>query len=301
MMIRRQVLRLKAHAMTSSRAVTTQAILLRLSGLDATMLTRRIKAPCGLARYSSESAVVDANAVLAAMTDSLDNIDDSLRDGDLKSDAPWGMVIYRLSYSDDEAWRRMLTCIRTAIAERLELQDRSDLIACHSPVVVDDPVNFRNLGPDQVREKFAKWATEESERKWARKRDSNSHHLTSTRYNYCLMVDDLCLESFDKMAGAPFVKLLRKDFLPSSQDEARRIGLLDDSNSLNFPPGFWEDGVTNHEEEDVGWMYIPAVDYVDEYNRLCDGDYWYDSYVRPPFTFLNRRAETAIGFWRRKQ
>ncbi|KAI2780882.1 hypothetical protein F4815DRAFT_468187 [Daldinia loculata] len=46
-------------------------------------------------------------------------------------------------------------------------------------------------------------------------------------------------------------------------------------------------------------MYIPVVDHVEQYNMMCDGDNWYVSYVRPPFTFLDRKIETAVGFWRK--
>ncbi|KAI2780881.1 hypothetical protein F4815DRAFT_468186 [Daldinia loculata] len=61
--------------------------------------------------------------------------------------------------------------------------------------------------------------------------------ISGTRYNYCLVVDDVCLESLEKMHGG-VVKLLRKDFLPLSQDEAREIGFIDDNRDSGIPAAF---------------------------------------------------------------
>ncbi|KAL7621056.1 hypothetical protein AAE478_008368 [Parahypoxylon ruwenzoriense] len=286
-----------------------------------TLYRHRVQIPHRLTRFHSNSVMADGDALLAAMADDLDGIDDSLRDENLRVDAPWGLAVYRVSYSDDAAWQRMLARIETDMRERLELQSRDDLLARHDLVVMDDRAKFDGLKPYEVRELFTKWAVEELGRNWVGQPildanrgtldgregtgDENTtswergpDYFSGARYNYCLVVDDLCLESLDKMPTGPVIKLLRKDFSPLSQDEGERTARIGEEEELGFPGTFWEDGVTGHEEEDVGWMYIPVVDYVEQYNALCDGDNWYEGYVRPPFTFHNRRIENAVGFWR---
>jgi hypothetical protein len=40
----------------------------------------------------------------------------------LKPDAPWGLAVYRVSYSDDAAWDRMLSILRQNIESSLKMQ-----------------------------------------------------------------------------------------------------------------------------------------------------------------------------------
>lgn len=97
------------------------------------------------------------------------------------------------------------------------------------------------------------------------------------------------------------MKLVRKEFsLLSRDDEEMTADLNEEEKESDYPVGFWEDGVTDH-EEDVGWMYMPVVEYVEYYNDLCDGDHWYECYVRPPLTFYDRSIENAVGCWRTKR
>ncbi|KAJ6028307.1 hypothetical protein N7540_003883 [Penicillium herquei] len=94
-----------------------------------------------------------------------------------------------------------------------------------------------------------------------------------TRLNYALFVDDICLESLVHM-DMPVVKVLSKQWGNLSLDERK----------YTIHPE-WHDGVTEIDEEDVGWMYINILDYVDVYDKLemshaLGG--WYTIYLRPP-------------------
>ncbi|KAI6081053.1 hypothetical protein F4821DRAFT_250102 [Hypoxylon rubiginosum] len=101
------------------------------------------------------------------------------------------------------------------------------------------------------------------------------------------------------MPTGPVVKILRKKFpLSSLDDEEMTVDFNEEREESGCPVGFWEDGVTDHEEEDVGWMYMPVVEYFEYYNDLCDADHWYECYVRPPLTFYGRNIEDAVGCWR---
>lgn len=65
--------------------------------------------------------------------------------------------------------------------------------------------------------------------------------------------------------------------MPDEQDLSEK----EEEEGEGANPG-WEGGVTNSEFEDVGWMHMDVGGYVDVQNRLCDGYFWGDDYVRPP-------------------
>ncbi|CAH0046878.1 unnamed protein product [Clonostachys solani] len=218
----------------------------------------------------------------------------------LKLDAPWGLVVYRGSYSNDAAWERMLVQIRhdvdTALQGQQEQAQRHDL------VTMDDRSRFDGAGPDQVRHHFNDWAVDELQRNWSPgtrppSKDAllnatgNTDYLDQSgpRYNFCLFIDDVCLESLDKMA-IPVVKLINRRWTQGGERQQKSDA--DDGN-----PG-WEGGVTNNEFEDVGWMYVHVCDYVDVQSQLEDGDNWADVYVRPPLMRFETEFKDAHGFWR---
>lgn len=249
-----------------------------------------------------------AQGLLRAMSDPLQGIDEALTLEHLNPYAPWGLAVYRTTYDDDAAWVRMRDALSRVAANALELHGRADsLMPRLSHAFIEDRAALSGAGVRDVRRRFAAWAAGELRRNWRRGGEApppaeeearragvgGPGYFAGTRYNYCLLVDEVCLESLDRMAS-PVVKLVRKDF---ADDEGRDGG---GRTSLAAPPG-WEDGVTDSEEEDVGWMYLPVADYVDCCNQLHDPEFWYDGYyVRPPLTFLNRDFASAPGFWRRE-
>jgi hypothetical protein len=64
----------------------------------------------------------------------------------------------------------------------------------------------------------------------------------------------------------------------------------------------WHDGITEEEEEDVGWMYMSVSDYVDTYDQFewAHMAVWHDSYLRPPqmLDYLGDK-ESQPGSWRK--
>ncbi|CAG9989194.1 unnamed protein product [Clonostachys byssicola] len=220
----------------------------------------------------------------------------------LKDDAPWGLVVYRGSYNNDEAWERMLVQIRRDVDTALELAGQQELAKRHDLVIVDDRSRFDGAGPDQIRHHFTDWAVGELQRNWSpgTQIPSKGALLSATgimdylyqcgpRYNFCLFVDDTCLESLDRMA-MPVVKLISRRW---TQGGERQQGSDDDET-----PG-WEGGVTNNEFEDVGWVYVHMCDYVDVQSQLEESDDWVDVYVRPPLMRFETGFKHSPGFWRR--
>lgn len=122
----------------------------------------------------------------------------------------------------------------------------------------------------------------------------------TARYQYCLFIDSLCLESLDHTESGsnfPVVKLLDKEWpRPDlSPDERRELVKQPDINDFKIP----EDYV---DEADVGWMYMPLYQYVEWYDILCRPSSWYDICVRPPFIFGGDNDECSLpGHWRRSE
>lgn len=111
------------------------------------------------------------------------------------------------------------------------------------------------------------------------------------RYKYCLVVDEICLESVEHPEGlGPVVKLVCRDWECPWSPEEKRQGVQ--------PP--FHDGITEYDDEDVGWMYMPLLFYMDKYENLHDGC-WGDMYVRPPFIDGTEDETNMVGHWRRKK
>lgn len=248
-----------------------------------------------------------AEALLRAVPDSLQGIDAALTLDDLKPSAPWDLAVYRTAYADGAAWARMRDALSGAAADALELHGRADaLLPRLSHAFVEDRAALCGAGVRDVRRRFTAWAAEELRRNWRRGGEmpppteeearragvGGPGYFAGARYNYCLLVDEVCLESLDRSAS-PVVKLVNKNFEDEEGGGGGRSGVVASSG--------WEGGVMDSEEEDVGWMYLPVADYVDCCNQLHDPEFWHDGYyVRPPLTFLCRDFASAPGFWRRE-
>lgn len=227
-----------------------------------------------------------------------EGIDSAREHPHLKKDLPWGFVIYRCSYGDNRAWERMLGAIDKSVKESLEDEDnnRPDLLSSYEPVIFDDKEKFDGATSHEVRDHFSVWVAEQLPQIVASPGilPRLQNPLTKLgpeaglgqRWNFCLFVDDICLESLDHMFF-PVVKLLYKQW-----------GRLEPHERTYEVHPSWEDGVTDIDEEDVGWMYMDICSYVDEYARLEPYWAWYDEYLRPP-SMMDLDQSEYPGFWRK--
>jgi hypothetical protein len=98
--------------------------------------------------------------VKRVLCDHYDEIDDSLKDRNLKPDTPWGLAIYRVAYGDQAAWERILAELNKILVD----WGRMDRRARHHLVVMDDRSRFNGATIDQVRNHFRKWSLDEVKR-----------------------------------------------------------------------------------------------------------------------------------------
>lgn len=111
---------------------------------------------------------------------------------------------------------------------------------------------------------------------------------STPRYEYCLLVDDICLESVDHPGvNSPVVKILRKKWDSPTQERDHTV------------PAPFHDGITEYEEEDVGWMYMPLRRYLDKYAVLGKTE-WEDQYMRPPYIDGDEDESEFVGHWRKQ-
>ncbi|KAG8165483.1 hypothetical protein KVR01_004035 [Diaporthe batatas] len=235
-------------------------------------------------------------------------IDDTINDDKMvEGRCKWGFVVYRTTYAPgtDDTWARMLAQLRGDAEEVLEATGRADLGPRHEIVAMDDKDRFEGATTHDVREHFRTWVADELPNNLTdeeRGREEFSHAALArsesdaepgpdwflgTRWNFCLVVDDVCLESLDEMS-LPVVKILWKQWGPLGPDER----------DYQVPEG-WEDGQTDEEEEDVGWMYLSICEHVEMYEKLVEPEYWSDAYVRPPRMVDVEDEDELPGSWRK--
>jgi hypothetical protein len=191
-----------------------------------------------------------------------------------KPNLPWDFSMYRCTYNDDKAWKRMLQLIQDEIQESFESEDNRGpegayLLPYHQLIINDDPKKFDRATSHEVRDHFNIWVAEQlplvsSSPSYLQQtvREDKPYHqpgpeyLFGARYNFALFVDDICLESLDHMAS-PVVKIMSKQW----------ENLTIEERNYEVYPG-WEDGTTEMDEEDVGWMYMHVGEYAELYDKL---------------------------------
>ncbi|KAJ6177373.1 hypothetical protein N7485_004287 [Penicillium canescens] len=206
-----------------------------------------------------------------------------------KRDLPWGFAIYRCSYKDESAWNRLLQYIEEQIKVSLECNKRMDLLPHHQLVINDDITKFNGATSHEIRDHFNAWVVDQLPQVVAspavleRLRSDNStdqlgpEYSLGARYNFCLFVDDFCLESIKYINDPnfdPMVKVLSGSWGNLTPRE-REYQIHPD----------WHDGETDDEFEMVGWMYIPMETYVWWYDALEEPADWDRHYLRPPMMF----------------
>ncbi|EGE01158.1 hypothetical protein TEQG_00210 [Trichophyton equinum CBS 127.97] len=211
----------------------------------------------------------------------------SLVEVTLKQPATWGFVIYRCSYNNEDAWQTILQKMNDETAATLESEGEDELVRRHEMIIMEDKAKYDGATSHDIRDHFTSWVFNTVP--YITIKVPTESELQLTLYNYCLFVDDLCLESVEHME-TPVVKLLGKHF--GARDPEDR--------DYTIHPDY-EDGETDMEEEDVGWMYLKVDGYAEMYNALEEDEWWYELYRRPPLLSYFTLAPQNPGFWRKNR
>lgn len=241
--------------------------------------------------------------------DPLRGLEEQLSCLQFKPNAPWGLAIYRTAYDDPAAWDQMLELIQDSIESVSHEPINQHLHPRHAYKIFDDSTQFEKATISHLRNSFSNWVMNEymtncrdnmrpsAEEFKAYTSGRKCGYAGGARYNFFIVVDDICLESISQDCGA-VIKLVQgagpDEFEPSlSTIEIEEMGgpLQDDS--------LWEGGLTENEFENVGWMYYDPVEYVILQDRLAMASNWEDEYLRPPLLRDQDGFEDAPGSWRR--
>ncbi|KAL2076213.1 hypothetical protein VTL71DRAFT_1156 [Oculimacula yallundae] len=229
----------------------------------------------------------------------------------------FGFVIYRCTYSDDVAWKKLLTLIKEEAQTHIEeLGPGRNWLGSHLEwTVIEDPI-LDGASHDEVKMRFDKWADEnvvESER------TSRNVLRWLPRFNYCVVVDEKCLvslersESTSKAATAVpgkeppvFLVLMRAPrgipaWMGGGGSQRRRLRRLSDGDSVDETEQDLEDeerrmreeeqeeedeiehrGDTPEEAWEATWMFVEPRSLLSLYNTLHSDTGWQHFYVRPP-------------------
>lgn len=242
--------------------------------------------------------------MLQKSADPLKGVDAELEG--FKPDAPWGLLVYRVTYGDHATWERMLALLDDPVEAVGHQPANKHLHPRHQFEIVNHQNQLDGATMSQLHEKSCEWVVDEYRRNceedkrpsveaFKADKEGESHgYAGGARYNFFLVVDDVCLESMDQPCG-PVVKLVQKAGFGEDNYTAEEIEELGPKQEDSV----WEGGVTESEYENVGWMYIEVSDYVAFQERLCDPGNWEDQYLRPPQLRLQDGFEDAPGSWRR--
>ncbi|KAK2791559.1 hypothetical protein FQN52_004748 [Onygenales sp. PD_12] len=257
----------------------------------------------------------------------------AIRPDPLQKHKTWGFVVYRCSYDDEEAWQQMLELIGGHVESYLEGEGMEDLWLSHELVIREDRGRFDGASPAMIRADFERWvdgemeklpkSLEEAAERREQEEDEEDEEIeededadggddssnksyeelktqiaSATRYNFCVFVDDICLESQEHMTE-PVIKILKREWEPSTPEPVEEEEEGKERSQLQLHLD-WEDGKTENEKEDVGWMYIPVLSTVGHYDILHDPAKWKENYYRPPGNY-SLSLDEIPGFWRKEK
>jgi hypothetical protein len=215
-------------------------------------------------------------------------IEDSLDNDGIEPGAPWGFVLFRTVYGPDtdEPFAHVVGEL-CDIKESLEDHEQGHLFPRHELTIIEDETSFAGADSHTVRDAFRTWVAEDltprlkNKERWGGEKQvrtkpcsdddhSGGEHPIATlptRWIYCLFVDEACIRSLKDPADSrgPRVKILTTDW------RGERTSTVAEG---------WEDGETDDECEEVGWMYMSVYDYMELYNCLMYGYWWEEIYQR---------------------
>lgn len=205
----------------------------------------------------------------------------------------WGFVIYRCDYSDDALFDKFIAYIREQAGRyhRDCQQDRTTSLYLRWTIMQDREA-LDGATKDQVRRRFIEWRDGLSvERDGA----GSDHRITPylPRFEYCMHVGRDSLDSLKAHEEALQAGKKKHEAPPVCfaivQAKQRPAGLPEgydpdeeDEDEYDEDPTTAPSAIEGCTDEDVGWMYVPADNWVNLYEELHNDQAWYYLYARPP-------------------
>ncbi|KAH0288003.1 hypothetical protein M436DRAFT_81551 [Aureobasidium namibiae CBS 147.97] len=191
-----------------------------------------------------------------------DNVERQLQQDNHKI---WGWVIYRCTYASDDDWNEFMRRLDFWIRKDLANDGGLDMLGSLDHHVFDDKELFDGAHPSVVREHFRTWCITAPQQE-----QSFPHAMQSQRYNYCIHVDQV---SLDSILAAP---------APPDYDISHKPGFVD-LVCLNTQGGMRPEHMDGRDEKDLCWMRIGYTSLMCTwYSRFRGQGSWLTEYRVPP-------------------
>lgn len=179
----------------------------------------------------------------------------------------WGWVIYRCTYASDDDWNEFMNRLGFWIREGLSYDGGLDMLDCLDYHVFDDKELFDGAHPSVVREHFRTWCVDAPQQE-----QDFPHAMQSQRYNYCIHVDQACVDSIIKGPAPPDHASNDKGF----------VNLI----CLRILGGMRPEHTEDRDDKDLCWMRI-------NYQYLMVT--WYQLFRKQGSWFTEYRVPPEIG------
>lgn len=195
----------------------------------------------------------------------------------------WGFVIYRCTYTDDEAWSRYVQYVKDKIIAFLDHIGQQFLLEKYLEVqVFEDRDQLDGASKAQVRALLADWAEQNRQTEQGGPGTATQFAKMLPRFNYGIYVDQACLDTL--IAREIFDREYEQGQHQTEMPPFVICAVIDTDCE---PEGEGNDGYESVEgctRYFPGWMYC-VVDFLTTlYNRLHFEELTqgYGSYERPP-------------------
>ena len=191
-----------------------------------------------------------------------DNVERQLQQDNHKI---WGWIIYRCTYASDDDWNEFMTRLNFWIREGLSHDRGLDMLDSLDYHVLENKELFEGAHPSTIREHFRNWCIDAPQRE-----QGVPHAMQSQRYNYCIHVDQACVDS---VLAAP---------APPDYDISDTTGFVN-LVCLNTRGGMRPEHTEDRDERDLCWMRI-SYKYlmVTWYSLFRKQGSWFTEYRVPP-------------------
>ena len=195
----------------------------------------------------------------------------------------WGFVVYRCTYSDDEAWLRYIQYIKDQTIATLDFYGQQFLLEKYLDIpVVEDPQQLDGASKPHVRALFAERAERDRQTENGGPGSATFFGKMMPRFNYCVYVDKACLDTL--LALEEWNREREQSGHQMEMPPSVVCAVIDTDCE---PGGEGEDGYESVEgctRYFPGWMYSAADKLTTLYNRLHIQELTSDEqcYERPP-------------------
>ncbi|KAF5005843.1 hypothetical protein FDECE_7740 [Fusarium decemcellulare] len=202
---------------------------------------------------------------------------------EIKSDPRFGLVIIRGAYGDDGAWTDAVSTLTREFT--MDCQGNyAHLAELYDAPIIEDREKLENAGSVQVRAVFDEWARKDLERlhgsefepwepnrglpvTWREINCSHGIYTFSFRHEYCIYIDQHCLDSF-KTGNDPITRLIARNWFsfwsrPGFNLEKEDLADVN-GDTYKFP----NRPIEGCRYLDVGWVYVKAPALTSYYENL---------------------------------